>query len=58
VRYELQGFGALRREDIRLTADFTARVDVDLSVGALEETVTVSGAAPLVDVASTSGRTH
>src|SRR5437773_210099 len=27
VQYELQGFGALRREDIRLTVGFTARVD-------------------------------
>jgi hypothetical protein len=58
VQYELQGFGALRRQDIRLTAGFTARVDVNLSVGALAETVTVSGQAPVVDVASTAGRTQ
>jgi Carboxypeptidase regulatory-like domain len=58
VQYELQGFGTLRREDIRLTAGFTARVDVALSVGAVAETVTVSGAAPVVDVASTSGKTQ
>ena len=58
VQYELQGFGALRRQDIRLTAGFTARVDVALNVGALAESITVSGAAPVVDVASTSGRTQ
>ena len=58
VQYELQGFGGLRREDIRLTAGFTARVDVALKLGALTETVTVSGAAPIVDVASTAGRTE
>jgi len=58
VQYELAGFGTLRRQDIRLTAGFTARVDVDLKLGALQETVTVSGAAPVVDVASTSGRTQ
>ena len=58
VQYELQGFGALRRQDIRLTAGFTARVDVALNVGALEESITVSGTTPVVDVASTSGRTQ
>ncbi|MBF8301326.1 MAG: TonB dep Rec protein [Acidobacteria bacterium] len=58
VQYELQGFGTLRRQDIRLTTGFTARVDVALNVGALAESITVSGAAPVVDVASTSGRTQ
>ena len=58
VQYELQGFGSLRREDIRLTAGFTARVDVALKLGSLTETVTVSGEAPVVDVSSTSGTTQ
>ena len=58
VTYELAGFGTLRREEIRLTAGFTARVDVGLKVGTLAEAVTVSGAAPVVDVASTSARTQ
>jgi hypothetical protein len=58
VQYELAGFGTLRREDIRLTAGFTARVDIRLKVGTLTETVTVSGAAPIVDVASTSTSTQ
>jgi hypothetical protein len=58
VQYELAGFGTLRREDIRLTAGFTARVDIRLKVGTLTETVTVSGAAPIVDVESTSTRTQ
>ena len=46
MTFELAGFRTVRREDIRLTAGFTARVDAALSVGALEETVTVSGASP------------
>ena len=58
VQYELAGFGTLRREDIRLTAGFTARVDIRLKVGTLSETVTVSGEAPIVDVAATSTRTQ
>ena len=58
VTYELSGFVSNRREDIRLTVGFTARVDVVLGVGAVQETVTVSGSAPLVDVASTTTTTQ
>jgi hypothetical protein len=49
VTFTLPGFNTFRREGISLTAGFTATVNADLPVGALEETVTVSGAAPLVD---------
>jgi hypothetical protein len=49
VTFTLAGFNTVRREGITLTAGFTAGVDAELRVGALEETVTVSGAAPLVD---------
>jgi hypothetical protein len=49
VTYTLSGFNTVRREGILLTAGFTARVNVDLPVGALAETVTVTGASPLVD---------
>jgi hypothetical protein len=54
VQYELSGFQGLRQENVRLTAGFTAKVDVKLKVGALAETITVSGAAPVVDVTSTT----
>ena len=43
-----------RRGARSLPAGFTATVDAVLSVGALEETVTVSGEAPVVDVQSIS----
>ena len=33
-----------------LTAEFTATIDATLAVGALEETITVTGASPVVDV--------
>lgn len=49
VTFSLAGFNTFRREGIELTAGFTATVNGDLKVGALEETITVSGAAPLVD---------
>lgn len=50
VTFTLQGFNTLQREGIELSASFTATVDAELRVGALEETVTVTGAAPVVDV--------
>ena len=50
VTFTLPGFSSVRREGIELTASFTATVNADLRVGALEETVTVSGQAPTVDV--------
>src|SRR5262249_39830005 len=49
VTFTLTGFSTVRREGIDLPGGFTATVNVDLRVGALEETITVSGAAPLVD---------
>lgn len=57
IAYDLQGFQTIRRQDIRLTVGFTARVDVALGVAAVGETITVSGTAPIVDVTSTSGST-
>ena len=49
VTFQLPGFTTMKREDIILTAGFTATVNADMSVGALAETVTVTGATPLVD---------
>jgi hypothetical protein len=58
LAFDLQGFQSVRRQDIRLTVGFTARLDVVLGVAAVGETVTVSGAAPIVDVSATSGSTQ
>jgi hypothetical protein len=52
VSFTLQGFNTVRREGIQLTGTLTATVDTDLRVGALEETVTVTGESPIVDVQS------
>ena len=49
VTFTLTGFSTVRREGIELPATFTATVNADLRVGALEETITVSGASPVVD---------
>jgi hypothetical protein len=42
------------REGIVVNLGFTATVNVELSVASLEETVTVSGVSPVVDVTSTT----
>ena len=39
---------------VELPTDFTATINAELKVGALEETITVTGASPVVDVSSTS----
>jgi hypothetical protein len=49
VTFALPGFATVRSEGINLTASFTATVNGELRVGAVEETVTVTGAAPIVD---------
>lgn len=49
VTFSLGGFNTFRREGIQITTGFTATVNGDMQVGAIEETVTVSGASPLVD---------
>ena len=58
VSYSLSGFQGVRRPGVRLTVGFVAKVDVALKVGSLEETVTVSGASPVVDVTSTGSSTR
>src|SRR5580700_6840612 len=49
VTFTLTGFNTVKREGVELPSDFTASVNVELRVGALEETLTVSGQAPQVD---------
>jgi hypothetical protein len=56
VTFSLQGFRSVRREGIELPAAFTATVSADLEVGAVAETITVTGQAPLVDVQNVSSQ--
>ncbi len=50
VTFTLAGFTTYKREGIELTGSFTATIDAELKVGAVAETVTVSGQSPIVDV--------
>ena len=52
VTFTLTGFSTVRREGLELSGSLTATVDADMRVGGVEETITVTGATPLVDVQS------
>jgi hypothetical protein len=52
VTFTLPGFATVRREGIQLTGTFVATVNAELRVGALEETIVVTGETPIVDVQS------
>jgi hypothetical protein len=52
VKIELTGFRTLQNHGMQLGAGQTVRQTFTLEVGALQETVTVAGAAPLIDTAA------
>jgi hypothetical protein len=52
VTFTLPGFNSVKREGIELTGSLTATIDIEMRVGSLEETVTVTGESPIVDVQS------
>ena len=54
ITFTLTGFNTLIRDGLELPADFTANVNVALQVGSLQESVTVSGQSPMVDVQSSA----
>ncbi len=53
MTFSLEGFSTVVRDGLEVPADFTATVNVTLALGSLQETVTVSGASPIVDVQQT-----
>jgi hypothetical protein len=57
VTFTLPGFSTFKRDGIELSTGFTATVNGEMKVGALEETVTVSGAAPVVDTQNVQQQT-
>jgi hypothetical protein len=57
VTFTLAGFSTYVRDGVILETDFTATINAQLRVGTVEESVTVSGASPVVDVQNTQSRT-
>ena len=54
LTFTLTGFSSVIRDAIELPSNFTATINVEMKVGSLEETITVSGATPVVDVQQVS----
>jgi hypothetical protein len=53
VTFSLQGFTRVVREGVALAGSGVTTINADLRVGALQETITVTGETPVVDVQST-----
>ena len=50
LTYDLPGFGTQVRNEVNLPSDVIITIDVVLAVGSVEETITVSGQSPVVDI--------
>ena len=50
ITFTLPGFSTFKRDGVEMTGDFTATINAEMKVGAQEETITVTGEAPTVDV--------
>ncbi len=57
ITYELPGFATVIRDGIHVGLGFTATVNVEMKVASVQETVTVTGASPVVDTLSTRNST-
>jgi hypothetical protein len=58
LTFELSGFSSFKREAVVVQVNQTTRIDVELAVGTLQESVTVSGESPVVDVSTTVTQTN
>ena len=58
VGYEMTGFTTQTRDGVVVQVNRTTRLDMELGVGGLQETITVSGGTPVVDVSSTVTQTN
>jgi hypothetical protein len=52
LTFSLPGFSTVKKEGVELASNFTSTINADMRVGAVEETVTVAGESPVVDVQS------
>jgi hypothetical protein len=50
LTFSLPGFSTVKKEGVELASNFTATINAEMKVGAVEETVTVAGESPVVDV--------
>jgi hypothetical protein len=57
VTFTLTGFSTVKREGLELIGSAAISVNVDMKVGSVSETITVSGETPVVDLQSTTRQT-
>ena len=57
VTFSLPGFSTFRRDGLELTTGFTATINAELRVGTFEETITVTGESPVVDISNVRQQT-
>ena len=57
VTFKLAGFGTVRREGVELTGSGVIPINVEMRVGTIAETVTVTGESPVVDTQTTRRET-
>ncbi len=58
IDFELTGFNSVKRQDVRVVINQTLTVDMQMQVATLQETVTVTGASPVVDTSTTAMGTN
>lgn len=54
VTFALPGFSVVRREGVEVSLNVITSINADMRVGAVEETITVTGESPIVDVQSSA----
>ena len=52
VTFTLPGFSTVRRDAVEVSLNFTSTINAEMRVGAVEETITVTGESPIVDIQS------
>ncbi len=57
VLFELPGFRSVQQTDIRITIGFSAQINAQMELSSIQETVTVTGASPLIDTKATGTKT-
>ncbi len=58
IEFDLAGFQKVQRNDVRVVINQTLTVDQQMNVATLQETVTVTGASPIVDTSTTAMGTN
>ena len=54
VTFSLTGFSTVKREGVEVSTNITSNIDAELKVGAVQETITVTGESPVVDIQSSA----